>query len=214
MKKIKTLFMGALLLVAGNAMADKFTGGDINVTPGSSEQEININLENAADVFAFQFDLTLPNGIIIPYDEVGDTKAYWVDPTDRESFGSGRSAYKGTINVTALSEANTYQFVYFCIPKTAIKDNSGSVANVYVNVADNYTGEGTATIKNAKTTDTDANVTVAEGATFKIISSVADGIKNIKAAANDEPVFTLGGQRVTNPKKGLYVKGGQKVVVK
>lgn len=208
MKKIKTLFMGALLLVTGNAMADKFTASEITIEPGQ-QGEILVGIENAATIYAFQFDLTLPSGISLVKDE--DEEAYGV-------FVKGRTAKNGTFTFKKVDTA--WQIVYFNAAldeetgePVPIKKNSGDVVKLFIKAAANY-GGGEAIISGAKTTDQTTIPVAAEGVTFKINSSVPNGIKNINAAENNAPVYTMGGQRVTNPKKGLYVKDGHKVVVK
>ena len=43
---------------------------------------------------------------------------------------------------------------------------------------------------------------------------VVTGISTVGTKAEDEPVYTLGGQRVNTTQKGIYLKGNRKVVVK
>ena len=40
------------------------------------------------------------------------------------------------------------------------------------------------------------------------------GIKEVKAATTDDTYYNLGGQRVTNPAKGVYIINGKKVVIR
>ena len=208
MKKIKTLFIGALLLVAGNAMADKFSVEDVNVEPGS-QTEVLVSIENASTIYSFQLDLTLPNGVSLVKDEAGE---------DYGEYIKARTAKSGTF--TFNQYGNTWQIVYFCAKfddngmPIAIKGNSGPVMKLFIKPAVSFVGSGEATITNAKTTDETTIPRAAEGCTFKIISSIADGINGVSADSNDAPVYTLGGQRVESPKKGIYVKDGRKVVVK
>lgn len=46
------------------------------------------------------------------------------------------------------------------------------------------------------------------------IVSLTTGISDIKADMKNAPIYNLNGQRVDNPKKGLYIIGGKKYVVK
>lgn len=53
-------------------------------------------------------------------------------------------------------------------------------------------------------------VRLGAGETTGIITMTRDGVQS----AGDKAVFNLGGQRVMNPVKGLYIKNGKKIVVK
>ena len=67
------------------------------------------------------------------------------------------------------------------------------------------------------------NVTVSDGETtwtqrvgIAITGSVTGitTLRNESAAAKDAPCYTLAGQRVTQPQKGVYIQNGKKVIVK
>lgn len=210
MKKIRTFLMSVLLLAAGNAMADKLTVSDITIEPGQ-QGEFYVALENATDMYAFQFNLTLPEGISLVKDE--DEEAYGV-------YVKGRTAKAGTFTFTK-QDNGSWLIVYFNAAideetkePVPIKGNSGNVMKVFVKAASTFTGTATATLSDAKITDKTTIPQQVENVTFNITSTVADGIKSIEAAGEDAPVYTLGGQRVEQPKKGIYVKDGRKVVVK
>ena len=48
-----------------------------------------------------------------------------------------------------------------------------------------------------------------------VIVQDASGIEDVKTSGNaDAPIYTLSGQKVANVKKGIYIVGGRKVVVK
>jgi hypothetical protein len=42
----------------------------------------------------------------------------------------------------------------------------------------------------------------------------ATAISEVKSTANGEAVYNLSGQRVNSPKKGLYIIGGKKAILK
>ena len=47
-----------------------------------------------------------------------------------------------------------------------------------------------------------------------VFDGEATAISEVKSIANGEAVYTLSGQRVNSPKKGLYIIGGKKAVLK
>ncbi len=60
------------------------------------------------------------------------------------------------------------------------------------------------------------NWAVAEPISLTYLSPVATAIEGLKAeaSANSEAIYTLQGIRVSKPTKGIYIKGGKKIVVK
>ena len=205
MNKIKTLFVMALLAVAGNAMADKFTASDVKIEPGQ-QGEVMVGIENAAEIYAFTFYLNLPEGISLVKDE--DEEAYGV-------FVKGRTAKSGTFVFTKVD--GDWMINYFNAdidPETGavpIKKNSGDVVKLFIKAADTFQGSAKATIYGAQTVDKTTFPTDAGGTTFTI-SSTSTGIETIKAENNDAPIFTIGGQRVNKAGKGIYVQDGRKVI--
>lgn len=47
-----------------------------------------------------------------------------------------------------------------------------------------------------------------------VMVQLASGISTVDADSEAEPVYTLSGQRLVAPRKGLNIVGGQKVIVK
>ena len=40
------------------------------------------------------------------------------------------------------------------------------------------------------------------------------GINHVEAQASDAPYYNLNGQRIAQPKKGIYIQNGKKLVIK
>ncbi len=54
----------------------------------------------------------------------------------------------------------------------------------------------------------------AKSITLRVVDGDATGITNVEAAAADDAIYTLGGVRVKNATKGIYIKNGKKYIVK
>ena len=47
-----------------------------------------------------------------------------------------------------------------------------------------------------------------------VMVQLASGISSVGVDSEDAPVYTLSGQRLAAPRKGLNIRGGKKIVVK
>jgi len=55
----------------------------------------------------------------------------------------------------------------------------------------------------------------AHDVTYKATYVMYDAIDDIHAVeSNDDPIYTLSGMRVINPRPGIYIRGGKKIVIK
>lgn len=201
MNKIKTLFVMALLAVAGNAMADGFSAEDVSIEPGKTAT-IELNLTNSSDVNCFTVYLKLPEGVSLYFDE------------DEESYGGYQKGYRtaksGTFDFKA-QDNNTWMINYFNTDVTkVIAAGSGTVMNVFISADADFQG-GTAELIGCQTVDETTFPVDVDGGTFKI-NSTTTGISSLSAEKNDAPIYTVGGQRVKKAGKGIFVQGGRKVI--
>ncbi|MBO7602746.1 MAG: hypothetical protein J6S94_06960, partial [Bacteroidaceae bacterium] len=66
MKTIKNLMVAALVMFAGNAMAQTLSAEAISITPGDEEgTDLVIKYESEQDLTAAQFTIALPDGVTI-----------------------------------------------------------------------------------------------------------------------------------------------------
>ena len=202
MNKIKTLFVMALLAVAGNVMADGFTAADVTIEPGKTAT-IELNLENSNDVYCFTVYLKLPEGISLYYDD------------DEESYGGYKKGYRtaknGTFDFKAQGD-NTWMINYFNTDfDKVITPGTGIVMNVFISASSDYQG-GTGELIGCQTVDASTIPVNVNGGTFQINSSTTTGISSLSTEKNDAPIFTIGGQRVNKAGKGIFVQGGRKFI--
>ena len=216
MNKTKTILASLLMTFGMAAQADNvMTAEDVIIEPGQTA-ELHISLQNDFDVAYFGFNLYLPEGIRFAYDDDEEDYVYGYSdrvPTTNKgkprfkaeftntadgsllcAFNSGTGGYvlDGTsgevITLTLEADSEINQIVY--------EGKLGGGANLCISNAD-----GTQSV-------------VLPEVTFNILVGTAVGIRNINADGTGESVYNLGGQRVTTPSKGIYVKNGQKVVVR
>ena len=91
-----------------------------------------------------------------------------------------------------MVDANTYRVVVYSMTNAAFRVNSDNLIDIFMN------GSQKATISNEI-------LIKADGTT---------GIDAIRKDAEDGKVYDLNGRQVKNPRKGVYIINGKKVLVK
>lgn len=144
-----------------------------------------------------------------------------------ESYVKTASLPEGTYNITlwgrssASSDANV---------KVFIEDASGAqteIANGFEAWAGGGAGTGEKTITGVevpaggaivlKNSDTDNNSNLEMDYIYidkKPVSNVSTAIKNVQIESEDNSIYNLQGQRVSQPTHGIFVKNGKKVIMK
>ena len=132
---------------------------------------ISINLINkTANLTAYQFDLTLPTGILLATNDKGK---YQITKTDRYEDDSQ------SLNVSLVG-GNTYRIVSFSLSNDKISGTSGAILNAVLAVGENVeTGIYDAKMSNIVFTKTDGEQLKMNDAEFKIvITNVIEGDAN------------------------------------
>lgn len=132
----------------------------------------NIQLRNAEDYIAAQFDINLSDGESISnvvFNGSSNHRLHW-----------------------KMVDANTYRVVVYSMTNAAFRVNSDNLIDIFMN------GSQKATIRNEL-------LIKADGTT---------GIDAIRKDAEDGKVYDLNGRQVKNPRKGVYIINGKKVLVK
>lgn len=134
---------------------DKIVVTEVTVTKGQ-QATIGIDLENkTTDLTAYQFDLTLPDGISLSLNEKGK---FLVTKTSRyEDDGQ-------TLNISK-QEGNTYRFVCFSMSNEIITGTSGAILNASLTIGE------TVNIGNYEATITNIVVTKQDGTQLKLSDS-------------------------------------------
>lgn len=197
MKKI-LLFASFALLAMLNARAD-----DIKVVPGETFT-LEINLDNANDVCAWQATVALPEGIELV--KANDSYAVSLSPRHGNSYS--------LIVRPVAKESNQYLLVAFSPSLKALEGHSGSVATLTLRASKEYKGSSVLNvIGQTQGNKRGEGTTTADKA--HVIIADATGIDTVNASyLQNREVYTLSGQRVSKLSKGVYVVDGKKVFVK
>ena len=135
MKMKKQLIAAAWLALSSQAMADNFTIADFSIQPGETKT-ISVELNNPDNEYmAFEFYMSLPEGVSILEDEDGYLLAELNGSRFTEDF---------ELSASRLDDG-TYRFICFSIPFTSLIGTSGEILTMTVTAseaADHTAGEG------------------------------------------------------------------------
>ena len=129
MNKARQLLTIAWLAMASHALADNFIVGDFTIAPGETKT-ISVELNNTENEYiAFEFEMTLPEGVSILEDEDGYLQA---------ELNSGRTTSNHELMASRM-EDGSYHFVCYSLPNTKLKGTSGEILTIKVCAAENAT---------------------------------------------------------------------------
>lgn len=192
-------------LFAGNLSIDSLTMATDSIA------ELKISLTTPSEPYtAFQFDLVLPEGIQIAADEDNNLLARLsVDGDDDHVLRVG---------FAPETEDNIYRLLVFSMENKQLALSEDASLILTLKAADGISlGEKVARVTSqvfvadgtvdSEMEDVDFIVTVEDKETV--------GIHPVKAGSpvNEGLWYDLRGQRIENPKKGLYINSGKKVFV-
>ena len=151
---------------------DKFYSIEVteNVQNKSRQASFSIDLTNeSADLTAYQFDLTLPEGFSLSEDDKGK---FLVTKTNRYEDDSH------ILNITKM-EGNTYRFVCFSLSNKIITGTSGAILNATLTIGESIKeGRYKATISNVIVTNTDETQLKPNDSKFNIMVNFIKGDAN------------------------------------
>ena len=203
-----TDYVALVNIVLGRSQAPRraASAASISIDPAFSikageTKEMVINLTNVSDdITLVQFDLRLPSGLTLK--QTGGE--YDIDIAGRTTWRKhslDANATNGIIRFLLASSSNA-----------TLEGASGAIIKITLKADNGYTG-GTVKLENillvtpAEKEIKPADVSYTIGSTG-ISGIITDGTKA------DAPIYSLSGQRLTAPKKGINIIGGKKVVVK
>ena len=195
MKTIKNLMLAAMVLFAGNAMAQKLSAEAVTFADGVGSLVVNFEGE---DMTGAQFNLELPAGVTITYDDEEDDFVFKAQKGYNVNFNDGANAQT---KIVIISRKN----------KNIAALTSGTAL-----ITIGLTAESSFTSGNAKIsaiTFAKSGASVDGNADFEVaLSAGATGIESLNADDSNEPAFNLAGQKVSKNYKGIIVKNGKKVM--
>ena len=166
------------------------------------EKEMLIDLNNANDeVTLVQFDMKLPAGLSIK--KVGGEYDFDI---------AGRTTWrKHTLDANETEGA--VRFLMYSSNSTAIDGTSGAIISVKLVADSNFRQAGSKIVlSNILLVSPNEKDTKPVDYTYSLDGT---GIKMVTADDGQQtPIFSLSGQRLEKPRKGINIIGGKKVVVK
>ncbi len=173
------------------------------INPGE-EKEILVNLNNPdLDVISFQFDLVLPEGIEVVYDE----DYYLVDAGSRL-----RRSYVVESNKLANG---AFRVLAYSTKNETIKGTSGDIVKITVKAADTL-ADGIYTLNFSETTLTnpDQQSVYTEDTSCAISVGNATGVQSVGTAVQRQTIYDLYGRPTDAKQRGIYIMNGKKIFVK
>lgn len=203
MKTIKNIMIAAMVLFAGNAMAQQLSAEQVNITDG--EGELTIAFESDREVTGIQFTIALPEGITIKK----NGRKYDCDILD-----ANVDNYEWKVKDGESGQIVLIQRIDNTVPPVA----DGELM-YFTLVAEEGAKSGYATISGQVFSNKGAVYKDKEFADVQVGIQVGDdplptGINSLNADDSNEPAFNLAGQKVGKNYKGIVVKNGKKAIVK
>ena len=172
----------------------------------NSQATVSLKMKNTADIRGFQFDLYLPEGIIMV--------------KNGKNLLSDSRKPAGDQHTLTLSEQQDGAIRFLCssMDDETFTGNDGEIATLTVSIAgDMAQGDYPILLKKMKLSETNISncyETESRMATITINNNSATGIEQLTTGSGNETYYNLQGQRVNTPAKGVFVKNGKKVMMK
>lgn len=165
-----------------------------------------LNMKNQQPVTLWQADLVLPEGVSIATDNFDDPMVYITGgrTTEARHAIATNTLPDGSIRILCSSSSN----------KT-FTGNDGEVATITLNIdKDMLTGEYPVALKNILIVEADETRHTCEPVEYTLNVTHTTGISRLLTSPEEERVYNLAGQRLSNMQKGINIVNGKKVLVK
>ena len=202
MKKIKLFAAVVAAMIYGNVSAQTITASDVEIEAGGTAN-VTFTITSETKAALAEFELTLPTGISIVFDEDEDDYVY--------ELGSAMTVKTHSATIKQ-KESGAYYVLVMNTSGKEFKAESGDYLTVTLKASDDAaTGEAKMEKILLVALDESKMNTVTE-ATFAVTVGGATGINGINADENDGAAYNLAGQKVGKNYKGIIVKNGKKVL--
>ena len=203
MNKIKMLIASVAAIFSCNAMAQKVTAADLDITPGSTADLVLSLEENTTVPASAQMYITLPEGVSIasPKKDYAEGEILDGDNVNINISKQDDGSYKVLIYHDKTFEFKAAEGTLLTLTLTASEDAASGAQNISIEKIK------FATISETSFTCSDVAVALNVAETTGINGISADQLRNGE-------VFDMNGQKVSAVRKGVYVVNGKKVVVK
>ena len=193
-----------LMTTAINAQSSLYIN-DFEIAAGE-EKEIEVLMENpGSGICQIEFELTLPIGIEIVYDEENEC--------DMIDFGSRTNYKKHSIASNKIGE-NTTKILCTSQTNALFKNESGDVLVITVRATDAFTASNASfSLSNIVLALPDGITSLTPANHAGIIGNTT-GIEEIMSENETYEIYDLYGRRVDNATKGIYIVNGMKIHIK
>ncbi len=171
------------------------------------EKEIEVLMENPdTDICQIEFELTLPTGIEIVYDEENEC--------DMIDFGSRTNYKKHSVASNKISE-NTTKIMCTSQTNALFKNYSGDVLVITVRATDAFTAASAEFSLSNIVLALPDGITSLTPANYAGTISNTTGIEEIMSEQGTAKIYDLQGRKIdVITEKGIYIVNGKKVVIK
>ena len=183
----------ALLAIAGGATAQTLSVASVETTKGG-QAELVVSASGMTGVTALQFNLALPQGITL----------------NESAITKGEAASGHTLSVQTMDSGDRLVVLYHTDLESV---SNGTLLRLPITVGQ-QTGSFSGSLYTIRTASTDLVSHKCNDAAFTVkVKEDATSIVNVNTTQTDsKTVYDMSGRRVANPKKGIYIVGGKKMV--
>lgn len=204
-KYIKTLLLAFLFLPASMSADVKLQIAPFEIEAGN-QKEMLIELINDKEITAFQFDLTLPEGLSIAKDEYGDIydivgRIQYIGRQNTPSHSLDTNTIDGVVRFKLTSQQNT-----------VLTGSEGAVIYIMLQAAPSFVS-GDIVIDNIYLASPDETQFTQEPIVLSL-KAIPTSVKGVaERSEKSAEVYDLSGRKVKRQAaKGVYIVGGRKVV--
>ena len=183
----------ALLAIAGGATAQTLSVASVETTKGG-QAELVVRASSMTGVTALQFNLALPQGITL----------------NESAITTGEAVSSHTLSVQTMDSGDRLVVLYHTDLELV---SNGTLLRLPITVGQ-QTGSFSGSLYTIRTASTDLVSHKCNDAAFTVkVKEDATSIVNVNTTQTDsKTVYDMSGRRVANPKKGIYIVGGKKMV--
>jgi len=204
MNKIKILIVCIAAVLSSNAMAQKVSAQDVNIT-SKGTADLVISLESPVVAAAAQLNVVLPEGIEVAYNE---------DDEEYEYTKGEIVAKKKHISISKEADGSYFILIQSGTDAVPFKSETGTLITLPLVAGELANASVQGTIKNIKVSDFDGGKLInGEEVAFNVTIGETTGLHTIDKQLKNGDVYNLKGQKVNKANKGLYILDGKKVVL-
>ena len=175
---------------------------------------VGIDYETDKDICSWSFSIYLPEGITVAGEE--EAGEFYPDEATLGTDTNARAIISNGIKMKYKSDGGLMVLGY-SMSNAKMKSTHGGLCTILLKGSSSIVGSGFLKNTSCSYMEDGNAVSADQGLLADVefaINGGEQGINDIKADAAAGKVYTIGGQQVVAPTKGLYIQNGKKVIVK